>query len=114
MSKSSFVRLGDLVNELRPLQMVRAWKEACGPVFARHARFLGVRLENGQRVLKLDVPDATWRHEIVFEAEQLLELFNQALRSRGWPSQELPTSLSLAPLSGLPVKARYPKSRRNE
>jgi hypothetical protein len=115
MSKSDTERMGNLIVGLRPLQLIRAWRLAAGPIFGVKAKFHGLHREaSGECVLVLDLDDPIWKQELLFQSPRLLDLFRDALKAEGFSNSELPVKVSLSPHQTLPLKARYSEFRRHK
>jgi len=112
MSKNGVPRIGDLMGDVRPLKLIRAWRLAAGPIFGAKAKFHGLqRNAAGEQTLVLDLDDPIWKQELLYQSQQLLQLFCEALRNEGFLKSELPTKISLTPNKSLPFKPGNPQSR---
>ncbi|MEO5668327.1 MAG: DciA family protein [Bdellovibrionota bacterium] len=115
MSKSGTPRIGELLGDVRPLKLIRAWRLAAGPIFGAKAKFHGLQTNAaGERVLILDLDDPIWKQELLFQSQHLLDLYREALKAEGFRDFELPVKVSLTPSKALPLKPGNPQLRRHK
>jgi hypothetical protein len=84
------LRISNALPGLRPLQLIRAWKECAGPALLQQVKFLGTAREEDGFCLRLEVPDPLWRQELEFQKDSILAAFNAKLASFGYPVMERP------------------------
>lgn len=100
--------LSDIASSLsaiKPLKLIRAWRDCAGPVLAEQTRFQGLKKSAIGPCLAIEVPDPAWRQELRFHMQDILGRFIGALRTQGFPEHEIPVAISLGSEAPVPFKA---------
>ena len=88
---TSTEKFSQVLNTLRPLVYVRAWKNCAGPALLKTVHFRGVNRFGSKIVLTLGVKSAVWHQELNTQKESILISFNRELQRLGAQKQHCAT-----------------------
>jgi hypothetical protein len=107
--------VGEIVSNFEPLQLIKAWKTVCGPVFAKQAEFRGIQNDGKRVILLLEVRDPIWRQELQFNSTRLLDALGKELKKFNWENAKIPNEISFqSSRNHLPMNSRNPKFGRKK